>query len=222
MAKREQLPRFEEARISGAQYARNSIRAITSSRLFLAQTYLAHLEGKRHPRIFKRMIESILGRTATLPEQKRQFLFLLHAVLGKEDDAAVNALPQFSKMVSALEIIDHTYANVKPIPKVDELIDYIKDAGGIAGLYDLSRVGTSGGGDSSNSAKKNIPNVGSMKLPMGIQLPHLGANVAWVDEAYQLKMENNFKPGEYVIRLIIGNDNIVEALLAESSDTKAA
>jgi len=216
MAKSEQLPRFEEARLSGAQYARNSIRARNSSHRFLAQTYLAHLEGKRHPRIFKRMIESCLGRVPTLPEQKRKFLLLLHAVLGKEENAALSALPQFSKMVSALEIIDHTYADVKPIPKVDELIDYIKDAGGIAGLYDLSRVGASGGADSSKSGKQKAPNLEPKDTPSDIALPLLGARVIKVGRGYRLRM-TEWQQGEYQVVLRVGRNGFVEAIYDESA-----
>ena len=65
-------------------------------------------------------------------------LLLLHALIGTEDDAPRNAMPQFSRLSTAMEELDRAYSETKPTP--DELVAYIEDAGGVEGLYDLARL----------------------------------------------------------------------------------
>lgn len=208
---------FGEALKAGQSYVRSSIRARDSSYRMISLAFLAHLEGQKRPRLFKQLVESRLGRPATKPEEKRPFLLILHALLGQEDDAPRNAICQFSKMVRALELIEHTYADVRPIPKVDELIDYIKDAGGIGGLYDLSRVGESGGADIS---QKEPPNVVNLK-PNEISIPLLGAHVTKVGRGYRLRL-SEWRPGKYQVLLHVGKGGFVEAIVGESTDSEDA
>lgn len=223
MAK-DSLPLFGEALKAGQNCVRASVRARDSQYRFLALTYRAYLESKRRPRIFQKMVESRLGRPATKPEEKRPFLLILHTLVGSEDDAPRNALPQFSKMVSALEVMEDAFHGVKPAPKVDDLIEFIKQAGGVGGLYDLSRVGGSSNGTVSPQAQEDNENVSKIKLnmlPKDIQLRLTGARATLVGKQYILRM-TDYDPGEYIVRMRIGRGGIVEYLLEEGADKEKA
>jgi hypothetical protein len=212
------LPSFEEALKAGQSFVRVSVRARDAQYRFLALTYLAQVEAQRRPRLFKTMVESRLGRSASNPEEKRPFLLILHALIGIEDDAPRNALPQFSKLTSALEVIDNAFQGVKPVPKVDDIIDFIQQAGGVGGLYDLSRVGASDGTVSPQTDTQNVVNL----KPNEIHLPMLSARVTKVGRGYRLRM-TEFQPGEYIVRIRVGRGGFVEAILDESiSDEDAA
>jgi hypothetical protein len=206
------LPSFEEALKAGQSYVRASVRARDAQYRFLALTYLAHLEGQKRPRIFKQLVEARLGRSPTKPEEKRPFLSTLHSLVGSDDN---NALPQLSKLTTALEEIDKAFHCIKPVPKVDDLIDFIKDAGGVAGLFELSKVGTSGGADSSQSG---APNVVDLK-PNEIHIPLLGARITKVGRGYRLRL-TEWHPGEYQVRLRVGRGGFVEAIVDESADSE--
>jgi hypothetical protein len=165
------------------------------------------------------MVKSCLGRSATKPEEKRPFLLILHALIGTEDDAPRNALPQFSRLTSALEIVENAFHGVKPVPKVDDLVVFIRDAGGVGGLYDLSRVGASDGTSTTSPAgKENIVNL----KPNEIHLPMLSARVTKVGRGYRLRM-TEYDPGEYIVVMRVGRGGFVEAILDDSrSDEDAA
>ncbi len=213
------LPFFGEALKAGQSFIRASVRARDSQYRFLALTYLAHLEGQKKTRLFKTTVESRLGRSATKPEEKRPFLLILHALVGTEDDAPRNALPQFSKLTSALEVVENAFHGVKPSPKVDDLIDFIQDSGGVGGLYDLSRVG--GSSDGTVSPPAGAQNVVDLK-PNEIHLPMLSARVTKVGRGYRLRM-TEFEPGDYIVRMRVGRGGFVEAIIDEDmSDEDAA
>ena len=212
------LPVFEQAVKSGQSYVSASVLATKSQRRFLALTYLAHLESKRRPRAFQKMIESRLGRSPSKPETKRPFLLILHALLGKEDDMPKSALPQFSRLTSALEEIEHAFKGVKPDPTVNELIVFIQDAGGVGGLYDLSRIGSIAEVGKPYSENQKIVDLKPNEIP----LPVLGARVTKVGRGYRLRLIER-EPGEYLVRLRIGRGGIVESILDENiSDVDAA
>ena len=218
MATSESLPYFREAQKAGQRFVGASVRARDAQYRFLGLIYLAQLEGLKRPRLFKQMVKSCLGRSATKPEEKRPFLLILHAIIGTEDEAPRNALPQFSRLTSALEVIENAFHGMKP-PKVDDLIDFIRDAGGVGGLYDLSRVGASDGTVTSSPAETQ--NVLKLK-PNEIHLPMLSARVTKVGRGYRLRM-TEFEPGEYLVRMRVGRGGFVEDIRDDAmSDEDAA
>ena len=212
------LPVFEQAVKAGQSYVSASVLATKSQRQFLALTYLAHLESKQRPRAFQKMIESRLGRLPSKPETKRPFLLILHALLGKEDDMPKSALPQFSRLTSALEEIEHAFEGIKPDPTVDELIEFIQDAGGVGGLYDLKRIGNIAKVEKPQSLSNTIVDLKPNEIP----LPVLGARVTKVGRGYRLRLTER-EPGEYTVRLRVGRGGFVEAILDEDvSEDNAA
>lgn len=216
MAK-ESLPLFGEALKAGQSYVRASVRARDAQYRFLALVYRAHLEAQRCPRLFKKMVESRLGRPATKPEEKRPLLLLLHLLISTEDEAPRNALPQFSKLTSALEVIEGAFHSVKPVPKVDDLVDFIQQAGGVGGLYDLSRVGASDGTVSPQAGTQNVIDL----KPNEIHLPMLSARVTKVGRGYRLRM-TEYDPGEYVVVMRVGRGGFVETFLCEDMNDEDA
>ncbi len=211
------LPFFGEALKAGQSFIRASVRARDSQYRFLALTYLAHLEGQKKTRLFKTTVESRLGRSATKPEEKRPFLLILHALVGTEDDAPRNALPQFSKLTSALEVVENAFHGVKPVPKVDDLIHFFQDAGGVGGLYDLSRVGASGGTIRPQAGTQHVIDL----KPNEISIPLLGAHVTKVGRGYRLRL-SEWHPGDYQVLLRVGRGGFVEAIVDESNDSEDA
>ena len=211
------LPFFEAALKSGQGYVKKSICARDAQYEFLALTYRASIEGKRCPRIFKKKIEDRLGRSATKPEQNRPYLHLLHALIGTEDNAPRN-LAQYTKLTTALEFISSTFDGVKPLPSVDTIVAVIIDSGGIDGMYDLMKVGSSSG---TASPQVDTQNVVDLK-PNEIHLPMLSARVTKVGRGYRLRM-TEYEPGNYVVHMRIGRGGFVEAILDEDvSDEDAA
>lgn len=212
---RKALPGLEAARRAARSYVTASVRARDTQYRFLGLAYLAYREGQRKPRVYAKNIEAILRRRATVPEQKRPFLFLLHALVGAEDEAPREALPQFSKLTSALEEIDRAFASVKP--SVDDIALYIRDCGGVGGLYDLSRVGD----PALTSGDRQRSSVAAL-LPGEIALSDLPASVTKVGRRFRLRV-SDWEPGEHVVKIRVGRGGFIQAILdADSSDEEAA
>jgi hypothetical protein len=115
-----------------------------------------------------------------------------------------------------LEEIDRAFHDANP--EADEIIEFIEDAGGVAGLYDLSRIGNTNGNSQSPSESPNIIDL----KPNEIALPLLGARVTKVGRGYRLRLTQR-EPGEYTVRLRIGRGGFVESIIDENiSEDNAA
>jgi hypothetical protein len=192
---------FKQALKAGQRYVQTSVKARDSQYRFLALVYLAHREGRRHPKEFESLIQSRLKRQPNKHETKRPFL-LLHALLGREDDLPRNAVKRFSKLTSALEEIDDRFR--KADPTAEEIVAFIQIKGGILGLYDLKRNGDVGY-EKRPEAKPFEPQ------PKIIELPLLsGAQAVRVGRSYRLRMPDS-PPGVYWLRLHVGMDGFVHS-----------
>ncbi len=194
---------FDQALKAGQRYVQTSVKARDAQYRFLALVYLAHREGRRHPKEFESLIQSRLKRQPNKHETKRPFLLLLHALLGREDDLPRNAVKQFSKLTSALEEVDDRFR--KADPSADEIVAFIQIKGGILGLYDLKRNGDVGY-EKRSKAKPFEPK------PKIIELPLLsGTQAVRVGRSYRLRMPDS-PPGVYWLRLHVGIDGFVDAV----------
>jgi hypothetical protein len=128
--------------------------------------------------------------------------------LGREDDLPRNAVKQFSKLTSALEEIDMAFHDANP--NAVDIVEFIGDAGGVAGLYDLSRIGNTNGDNHPQSESSNIVEL----KPNEIALPALGARVTKVRRGYQLRLTER-QSGDYIVRLRVGRGGFVQAILDE-------
>ena len=104
-------------------------------------------------------------------------------------------------------------------PSSEDIVAYIQDAGGVLGLYDLSRLASV---DGVNSPKESIPSSVLPLAPPEIPLPSLGANVTKVGRRYRLRF-SEWEPGEYVVRLRVGRGGFLESIddLDESDENVA-
>lgn len=210
------LPLFTQALHAGQDYVRTSVRARDAQYRFLAIAYLAYREGQAKPKTYQSVVSARLGREPTLPEIKRPFLLLLHALIGREDDNPPDALPQFSKLTSALEEIDRAFKDTGP--SIEDLFEFIRDSGGVGGLYDLSRIGHSEDGSEPSDNIRSITDLN----PNDIALPQFGLCITKVGRGYRLRMIDR-SPGEYKVRLRIGRGGFIEAILdGEEMDRYAA
>jgi hypothetical protein len=114
----------------------------------------------------------------------------------------------FQQADDVLEEIDRAFRDANP--EADEIIEFIEDAGGVAGLYDLSRIGNTNGNSQSPSESPNIIDL----KPNEIALPLLGARVTKVGRGYQLRLIER-QPGDYIVRLRVGRGGFVQAILDE-------
>ncbi len=199
---------FEQAIKAGRRYVQTSVRARDAQYHFLALVYLAHKEGQDHPQEFESLIQSRLKRQPNKHETNRPFLLLLHALLGREDDLPRNAIKQFSKLTSALEEFARAFHDSNPNTGV--IVVFIEDAGGVAGLYDLSRIGNTNGDNHSQSESQKIVDL----KPNEIALSVMGVRVTKVGCEYKLRLTER-DPGEYLVRLRVGRGGFVESILDE-------
>lgn len=212
---RSPLSFFEQAVQAGQTYVRASLRARDAQYRFLALAYLAYQQGQHRRREYARLIEGRLQRSPTRPEQKRRFLLLLHALLGQEDNLQSNTLPQFSRLTSVLEEIDRAFEGTKPGP--EGIIDFIRDGGGVEGLYDLARLGTTNDSEQSTSTPTSVVPLKPSEIP----LPAIGGIVTKVGRGYRLRLAER-EPGEYSVRLRVGRGGFVEAILEDDAEFVAA
>ena len=203
------FPLFQQAIKAGQRYVQTSVRARDAQYHFLSLVYLGHNEGLKHPKEFENLILSRLKRPPNRYEEARPYLKLLHCILGREENLPLNAVKQFSKLVAALEQIDKAFHGTNPT--ADEITDFLADSGGVAGLYDLSRIG-----NNTDISKTQLDSQKIVDLkPNEIALPVLGARVTKVGRVYKLRMAER-DPGEYLVRLRVGRGGFVEAISDEN------
>lgn len=209
------FPFFDQAIRAGQRYVQTSVRARDAQYRFLGLSYLAAREGKRRPRAFQQLLCAHLKREPNRYETQRPFLLLLHALLGREEDLPKNAIEHFSKLASALEEIDRAFQDIRPT--LEEIIDFVEDAGGVAGLYDLARLG------STTDSEQSAPPASSVLTlkPSEIPLPAIGGIVMKVGRGYRLRLSDR-EPGEYFVRLRVGRGGFLEAILEDEADFVAA
>ncbi len=208
------FPLFDQAIRAGQRYVQTSVRARDAQYHFLALTYLAAREGKRRSRAFHQLLCSHLKRQPNRYETQRPFLLILHALLGREEDLPKNAVKHFSKLASALEEIDRAFQDTRPT--LEEIIDFVEDAGGVAGLYDLARLGTADSDHFAATSGSVVP-----LKPSDIPLPAIGGIVTKVGRGYRLRLSDR-EPGEYFVRLRVGRGGFVEAILEDDAEFVAA
>ncbi len=209
------FPLFDQAVRAGQRYVQTSVRARDAQYHFLALTYLAAREGKRRPRAFHQLLCSHLNREPNRYETQRPFLLILHALLGREEDLPKNAIKHFSKLASALEEIDRAFQGIRPT--LEEVTGFVEDAGGVAGLYDLARLGsTTDSGQSATPAGSVVPLKHS-----DIPLPAIGGIVTKVGRGYRLRLSDR-EPGEYFVRLRVGQGGFLEAILEDEVEVQVA
>jgi hypothetical protein len=203
------FPLFHEAIKAGQRYIQTSVRARDAQYQFLSLVYLVHKEGQQHPEEFENLILSRLKRAPNRYEQARPYLKLLHCLLGREEHLPRNAVKQFSKLVAALEQIDKAFHGKKP--RVEEITGFLADSGGVAGLYEIARIGITNGNNQSQLESHKVVDL----KPNEIVLPVLGARVTKVGRRYRLRLTER-EPGEYLVRLRIGRGGFVDAITDEN------
>lgn len=206
---------FDQAVKAGRYYVQTSVRARDAQYNFLGLAYLSAREGQRRPRQFDDLLRSRLKKDPNGHQVKRPYLLLLHALLGREDDLPRNSIKHFSKLASALEEIDRAFTGTKP--EIEDVIQYIEDAGGVGGLYDLARLGNTA--DSGQSAPPDS-SVVPLK-PSEIPLSSIAGIVTRVGKGYRLRLTDR-EPGEHVVRLRVGRGGFVEAILDDDEGFEAA
>ena len=204
------FPLFHQAILAGQRYVQASVRARDAQYHFLSLVYLVRREGEQHPEEFEKLIFSRLKRLPNRYEEARPYLKLLHCLLGREEDLPRNAVKQFSKLVAALEQIDKAFHGTNPT--VDEITDFFVDSGGVAGLYELSRIGITNGNSQPHSGSHKVVDF----KPNEIALPILGARVIKVGRGYRLQLTER-EPGEYRVRLVISRGGIVQSIIDDNT-----
>ena len=111
----------------------NAVKARDGQYRFLAHAVLAHRDGQQDPQGYEQRLTARLKRKPTLPETKRPFLWLLHALTAGET-VDPESWPHFSKLASAMEEIRREFEDT-PTVTIEGVITFIKERHGVTGLY---------------------------------------------------------------------------------------
>jgi len=215
------MKEFHAARRAAQAYMRASVNARAAQHRFLTATYLVYRRGIASKKAYRGALEKALSRGPTKPEKKRPFLHLLHALIGEYGDQ--KTMHGMSIYTTALEMIHQAFRKTSPNSEV--ITGYIRQAGGIRGLYDLSKISDPlpENFDTSSSSQKSrasIVSISKARRPNEINLPELGLEVTKVGRAYKLKTD--WEPGEYSIIVKVNRAGFITGLYDGIEDEDVA
>lgn len=111
----------------------NAVKARDGQYRFLAHAILAYRDGQQDPQGYEQRLTARLNRKPTIPETKRPFLWLLHALTAGET-VDPESWPHFSKLASAMEEIHREFEDTSTVT-IEGVITFIKERHGVTGLY---------------------------------------------------------------------------------------
>ena len=110
-----------------------------------------------------------------------------------------------------MEEVERAFAGTTP--KLDEITDFIRDAGGVGGLYDLSRLGNHYDETANQNPERLCSSESVVAItPNDITIPALRANVTKVGRGYRLRL-SEWEPGEHLVCIRVDRGGFIQAIL---------
>lgn len=249
---RSPLDLFDQAVVAGSTYINSAVTTRDDRYRFLWLTLLAYREGQQDPQEFDNRLTARLNRKPSKREKEHPFFRVLHGLLNKELVAPLQYRPAYTRMTVTLERLDEEFKDVSTVT-LDDVIAFIKDRGGVEGIYRDSLKPRSPESETDDAPQPTAPvekapkararreggrrpkatqsqaaegtdqaldqeapqGQGRQDAPITIEIANLGALVTKDGEDATLKIPA-FAPGEHSVLIRVGQDGVVEEIIAQS------